>query len=126
MTKDFDHIITNFLVRFNQMCTTERKDFLIRERWATYESGKKLERYNVSYRLKSSLDKWKVEAVTKGFWIFRKKFPLLEITRKKGIVNFSGMFTYSIPDFNENELEKKLEEYLAICKSVPQDVFIKS
>lgn len=119
-------IIENFLVRFNKMCEVERKDFLLRERLVEYEYSSKIKQFKVSYRLKRSNNEWLLEAVSWGFWIFRRKYPLLRIKRNGNTINFSGMFTYTIAEFNVELIENKLSEYLEICKKQRRNVFIKS
>ena len=121
-----DQTVNAFLKEFNEMCRTERKDFLIRERMVNYESGSSIRKYNVTHRVRRKKNIWIIEAVSSGFWIFRRKFLLLKITLKKNKLNFSGLYTYSILDFEESLLEDKLKEYLNTCKKTPHDVFVKS
>lgn len=124
---DFEDIVKAFAVKFNEMCQTERKDFLIREKLVTYESGSEMKRYGVTYEVKKSGDVWKVDAVSDGFWIFKSRFPLLEVHRKEsGMATLKGMYTKTFGDFEEALLEEKLEAYMAVCKALPQDAFIKS
>jgi hypothetical protein len=121
-----NEIINAFLEEFNEMCKTERKSFLIRERVINYESGSSIKKYNVTHRVRRKNNAWIIEAISSGFWVFRRKFLLLRITIKKDKLNFSGLYTSSILDFEESLLESKLKEYLNICKNTPHDVFIKS
>lgn len=121
-----DKTVNAFLEEFNEMCRTERRDFLIRERLVNYESGSSIKRYNVTHRVRRKKNSWIIEAVSSGFWIFRRKFMLFRITVKKDKLNFSGLYTSSILDFEESLLENKLKEYLTICKKMPHDVFVKS
>lgn len=123
--ENIDKTVNAFLEEFNEMCSTERRDFLIRERLVNYESGSSVKRYNVTHRVRRKKNIWIIEAVSSGFWIFRQKFLLLKITLKKDKLNFSGLYTSSIQDFEESLLEDKLKEYLNICKKMPHDVFIK-
>lgn len=120
-----DEIVNTFLKNFNEMCTTERRDFLIRERIVNYESGSYTKKYNVTYRGRNKKNKWIIEAVN-GFWIFKKKFLLLEITLKGEKINFSGLYTHSIKDFEKSLLEDKLKIYLNTCKKIRHDAFVKS
>lgn len=120
-----NQIVNAFLKDFNEMCKTERKDFLIRERVVNYESGSRIKKYNVTYRVRNKKDKWIIEAVN-GFWIFKKKFLLLEITLRGEKINFSGLYTHSIRDFEKSLLEEKLKKYLSICKKTRHDAFVKS
>lgn len=121
-----DKTIDEFLSRFNQMCATERRDFLVRERKVNYEHGSRIKTYHVTHQVRKRGNEWLIEAVSSGFWIFKRRFPLLRITKRHNLINFAGIFTSSIRDFKEEQLEEKLNEYLEICKNQPHDVFIKS
>ncbi len=121
-----DKIIHEFLPKFNKMCATERRDFLVRERTVNYEHGSRIKKYQVTHQIRKRKNEWLIEGVSNGFWIFKRRFPLLRITRRRNLINFAGVFTSSIHDFKEEQLEEKLNEYLEICKSQPHDVFIKS
>ncbi len=120
-----DKITQEFLLKLNEMCKNDRRDFLIRERRVNYEHGSEIRKYTVTYRIKKAKNIWIIEAVSSGFWIFKKRFPLLRITKKNTMVNFSGLFTSTISDFKIDQLEDKLHTYLEICKNQPRDVFIK-
>lgn len=123
----FDQYINTFLDKFNEMCKSERRDFLIRERVVTYESGSRIRTYHVTHQLKRKNDNtWVIEGITKGWWIFKSKFLLLRVTRKKNKVNLSGPYTSKIKDFNSSELEVKLNEYLETCKKIPREAFVRS
>jgi hypothetical protein len=124
--QEIDKTIHAFLKEFNEMCSTERKDFLIRERLVNYESGSYIKKYNVTHKVRRKNNSWTVEAMTSGFWIFRRKFLLFKITLKKDKLNFSGLYTSSFPDFEESLLKNNLKKYLNICKKTPRDVFVKS
>ncbi|WP_062057933.1 hypothetical protein [Aquimarina longa] len=124
--ENINRIIETFLSDFNEMCKTNRKDFLLRERMVTYESGSFIKKYNVTYRLKQKNNSWLIEAVSSGFWIFKKRFLLLRITKTNNKINFSGLYTSSIPDFEESLIEEKLKKYIEICKSLPQNAFVNS
>ncbi|MBL56693.1 MAG: hypothetical protein CMP61_05855 [Flavobacteriales bacterium] len=121
-----DSIINNFLNDFNKMCQSERKDFLEREQTVNYEYGSEIKKYKVVYQVRKSKNIWLIEAVNNGFWIFKKRFPLFKITRKKDKINLTGLFTHSIKDFELKDLENKLKLYLSICKNQPNDIFTKS
>ncbi|GAA3519291.1 hypothetical protein GCM10022393_36830 [Aquimarina addita] len=121
-----DKTIHTFLEEFNEMCRTERRDFLIRERLVNYESGSSIKKYNVTYRVKRKQNTWTIEAVSNGFWIFRRKFLLLKITPKKNNLNFTGLYTTSIRDFEESLLSQKLKDYLNTCKKLPHNAFVRS
>ena len=122
----FNEIVNSFLKEFNEMCSSTRKDFLLRERVVNYESGSSVKRYNITHRVKRKNNTWTIEAVSSGFWIFKKRFLLLRITRNRRNVNFSGLFTPSISNFKDSEIEEKLKEYLKTCKALPQNIFVKS
>lgn len=122
--QQLDKIIETFIGNFNKMCKSHRRDFLIRERIVTYESETSIKRYNVTYVVKKSRDKWSILAISHGFWIFKRKFPLFKISRFNGQINFSGLYTSSILDFKESLLKEKLEEYLDCCKKLPQNAFV--
>lgn len=127
MTEEqIDYIIDAFLVKFNNMCWNERRDFLIRERSVEYESGPKIKKYTVSHIAEKSENEWNIMGITKGFWIFKKKFPLLKINKFGNKISFSGLYTNNITDFDESLLEQKLEQYLETCKNLPQNAFIRS
>lgn len=126
LEEQLDQIIETFVHNFNTMCKEHRRDFLIRERTVTYESGDTIKTYNVTYIVKKTSDKWKILAVNNGFWVFKKKFPLFEISRAKGKMGFNGLFTQSIPDFETSMLAENLEKYLEHCKKLPQDAFVRS
>ena len=121
-----DMLIENFLVRFNKMCERERRDFLNRERTVNYETGSRIKKYKVVHQLRKRDNEWLIEAISDGFWIFKKRFPLLRITREMNKISFAGMFTHTIHDFEVEQLEEKLNEYLKICKNQPEDVFTNS
>lgn len=124
---NLDRIIEKFLLRFNEMCEKERMDFLSRERTVNYESGSSIKKYKVVHKIRKRKNVWSIDAVSNGFWIFKRRFPLLRISRaRNNSIKFSGMFTNTIQDFKIDQLEEKLNEYLIICKSQPQDVFTKS
>ena len=53
-----DRIINTFVRNFNTMCKDHRRDFLIRERTVTYESGESIKKYNVTYVVKKTSRKW--------------------------------------------------------------------
>jgi hypothetical protein len=125
-TEKIDQTVNTFLEEFNEMCKTERRDFLIRERVVNYESGSSIKKYNVTHRVRIKKNVWIIEAVSSGFWVFKRKFLLLRITIKKDKLNFAGLYTFSILDFEESLLEEKLKEYLNICKKTPHDAFVKS
>ena len=78
------------------------------------------------HRLKKRNNVWLIEAVSNGFWIFRRKFPLLRIVRYNNMISFYGMFTYDIADFEVNKLKSKLEIYLENCRKQSYDTFTKS
>jgi hypothetical protein len=118
--------IDKFMVRFNIMCRKERRHFLIRQRTVEYEYSSEIKKFEVTYRVKKKRDEWLIEAVSDGFWIFRRRYPLLRITRNDNRIRFAGMFTSTIPDFDINLLEEKLDEYLVICKNQPKNVFTES
>ena len=120
-----EKLISSFLKDFNKMCDTERKDFLIREKLVTFESGTSIKKYNVTYELKSKSDNWSIDAVTKGWWIFKTRFPLLKITRKDQKITFSGLYTESIKPFDSANLKENLDKYISICKALPQDAFVR-
>ncbi|MEZ5038852.1 MAG: hypothetical protein R2828_03140 [Saprospiraceae bacterium] len=124
--EQLDSIINTFVRNFNTMCKVHRRDFLIRERTVTYESGESIKKYNVTYIVKKTSHKWKILAVSNGIWIFKKKFPLFEISRAKGKMSINGLFTQSIPDFETSMLAENLEKYLEHCKKLPQDAFVRS
>lgn len=124
--ENIDNAVNAFLEEFNEMCRTERRGFLIRERLVNFESGSYVKKYNVTHRVRRKKNTWIIEAVTNGFWIFRRKFLLFKITIKKDKINFSGLYTSTIPDFKEPLLEVKLKKYLNICKKTPRNVFVKS
>ena len=124
--KEVDAVIARFLVSFNEMCRTERKDFLSRELTVTYETGSRIKTYQVSYRFKRKGNEWLIEAVSSGFWIFKSKFPLLRVKKGKDKMTFLGMFTAKFKPFAPAELEEQLEAYLNTCKSQPKNVFTSS
>ncbi|MEM1136271.1 MAG: hypothetical protein AAGI07_10570, partial [Bacteroidota bacterium] len=100
---DFNNTIKTFLKDFNEMCRADRKDFLIREKLVTYEHSTRTQRYEVTYRVRSKSNIWFIEAVTDGFWIFKKRFPLIRITRNKDMVDITGVHTGSIRNFKQEE-----------------------
>jgi len=124
--KEIDKILESFLERFNEMCQNEKKHFLYRERTVTYENSTRIKKYQVTYKLKKENNGWTINAVSNGFWVFKKKFPLLRITKTNDQITFSGMFTSTINQFSLDKLEEKLEVYLDICKKQPENVFTKS
>ncbi|PKV48023.1 hypothetical protein ATE84_5316 [Aquimarina sp. MAR_2010_214] len=121
-----DKIIIDFLEEFNHMCTTTRKDFLIRERIVTYEHSSSVKRYNITHQIRRKKNEWLIEGVSTVFWIFKKRFPLLRINRINDKIRFTGVFTSSFLDFDITLIESQLKEYLEICKKQPEDVFAKS
>ncbi|KAA1248030.1 hypothetical protein [Aquimarina sp. RZ0] len=121
-----DKIINDFLKEFNQMCTTTRRDFLIRERIVTYEHGSSVKRYDITHQVRRRNNEWLIEGVSSIFWIFKKRFPLLKISRKNDRISFKGLFTAAFSDFDVSLIESKLKEYMEICKKQPKDVFVKS
>lgn len=123
--ENINQIINAFLKDFNEMCKTERRDFLIRERVVNYESGSYTKKYNVIYRVRRKKNSWIIEAVN-GFWFFKKKFLLLQITLKGEKLNFSGLYTHSTRDFEKSLLDDKLKKYLNTCKRIRHDAFVKS
>jgi hypothetical protein len=123
--QEIDLVISKFLVRFNEMCQNENRAFLIREKTVNYESGSKTKIIKVTYRIKKQPNEWLIEAVDNGFWIFKKRFPLLRINKNNSEFSFSGMFTSSFRNFPQEELEEKLNQYLSICKSQTNNVFTK-
>ncbi|ALU75111.1 hypothetical protein J2Q11_11525 [Tenacibaculum finnmarkense genomovar finnmarkense] len=126
--ENIDKIINAFLKDFNEMCKTKKRDFLIREKIVNYESGtysKKQVKYNVTYKVSRKKNIWVIEAIN-GFWFFKKKFLLLQITTKGEKLNFSGLYTHSFKDFEKSLLEDKLKIYLNTCKKIRHDAFVKS
>ncbi|THB80112.1 MAG: hypothetical protein D3926_08775 [Desulfobacteraceae bacterium] len=122
-----DGIISEFVDAFNRMCRDNRRDFLIRERVVTYESGSRIKQYQVRYMVKQKKNKWEIYAQSKGFWIFKSKFPLIRIEKKHDQVLISGMFTEAIASpFDPSELKAKLDQYLIICQNLPKDAFVRS
>ncbi|MEW7292473.1 hypothetical protein [Aquimarina sp. 2304DJ70-9] len=121
-----DKIIIDFLEEFNNMCTTTRKDFLIRERIVTYEHSSSVKRYNITHQIRRKNNEWLIEGVSTIFWVFKRRFPLLRINRINDKIRFTGLFTSSFLDFDIQLVESQLQEYLEICKKQPEDVFTKS
>ncbi len=129
MTQEqIDQIIHDFGKKFNTMCANERRDFLIREWTSTdYETGiTSTYRKPVTYKVKKKRNKWRIRAETKGFWIFKRRFPLFDIIHSNGTIEFKGLYTHTIPVFEEALLAEKLDEYIAICKRLPPDAFVRS
>lgn len=125
--KEITALVEGFLVRFNEMCKTERKDLLQRTATVNYEHGSRLKTYKVKHRLKKGKGVWNIEAVSSGFWIFRKRFPLLSIYKwKNNKIKFLGMYTHNITEFDVSELESKLDLYLTNCKNQSNDTFTQS
>ncbi|SEB48297.1 hypothetical protein SAMN04489761_0974 [Tenacibaculum sp. MAR_2009_124] len=124
--EQIDKIVNDFLVSFNKMCVNDRKDLLERERTINYEHGSRIKKYRVTHRIKKKKDEWLIEAVSNGFWIFKRKFPLLRIVRNNNRISFYGMFTYDFPDFELHQLKSKLDTYLSNCKKQSYDTFTKS
>ena len=124
--EQFDRIINTFVTDFNRMCSSERKDFLIREKKVQYEDGPRIKRYNVTYEVKKSGKTWKIQAVSSGFWIFKKRFPLLTIQWKKGEFHLKGLYIKDMKRFEDSLLGSKLSKYLEKCRSLPQNAFIRS
>lgn len=121
-------VVESFIVGFNKMCQEGRKDHLLREKMVEYESGPRKVHYKVSYEAKKGKGGWQIRAVTKGFWIFKKKFPLMEIKVQAGTISFKGLFTEDLNpvDPNPDDLYTELQRYIGICKALPQDAFLNS
>ncbi len=122
----FHIIVESFVKEFNKMCKAERKDLLIRERMVEYEYNSELKRYSVKYIVRKWRSTWRIEAVGRGFWIFRARFPLIKIKKSDHFVTVTGLYSQSISKFDVNLIDQKLKEYLLICKRLPRDVFIRS
>ena len=124
---DMSQTLNDFVERFNSMCKTERKDFLLRERLVNYESGSSIKTYYITYVLKEQKDRYRVIGLSNGgFWIFRKRFPLLDIEIKGNELKFKGLYTSTIPTATKETLKECLDKYLDICKKLPQNAFIKN
>lgn len=121
----FESTVNQFITKFNAMCKTQRKDFLIRERMVTYESGTGVRTYNVTYKAKINGPQYEIYARS-GFWIFGKSFPLFKFLVQNGSIIFHGMYTKHFPPFPPSELEVKLNSYIEICKKLPKDAFVRS
>ena len=80
----------------------------------------------VKYIVRKWRRTWRIEAVGRGFWIFRARFPLLKIKKYDHVVKVSGLYSNSISEFKVNLIDEKLKEYLLICQRLPRDVFIRS
>jgi len=125
---ELEPVVKSFITGFNKMCREGRKDHLLRERMVEYESGPEKVQYKVSYEAKKRKKGWQVRAVTKGFWIFKKKFPLMEINVQDGTVSFKGLFTQDLNpvDAHPDDLYKELQRYIGICKDLPPNAFVNS
>ncbi|MFK7924312.1 MAG: hypothetical protein AB8H47_20310 [Bacteroidia bacterium] len=125
---ELEPVVNSFIVGFNKMCHEGRKDHLLRERMVQYESGPRKVQHKVSYQAKKRSDGWQIRAVTKGFWIFKKKFPLMEIKVQPGTISFKGLFTQDLKpvDPNPDALYAELQRYIGICQALPQDAFLNS
>ncbi|MEL6654541.1 MAG: hypothetical protein AAFQ87_27450, partial [Bacteroidota bacterium] len=99
---ELEPVINSFIKGFNKMCQEGRKDLLLRERMVEYESGPRKEQYKIRYEAKRRKDGWQVRGVTKGFWIFKQKFPLMEIKVLPGTVSFKGLFTDKLQAVDPN------------------------
>lgn len=120
---EIETIARDFVFKFNRMCQSERRNFLVKKRNITYETGTQVKTYHVNYQIRKRRNAWQVDAVSDGFWIFKKRFPLLRISQNQGKIRFSGPFTADISDFEPKLLKQKLDEYMEICKKQPADVF---
>ncbi len=121
-------VVESFIVDFNKMCREGRKDHLLRERVVQYESGPERVQYKVTYEAKKRKTGWQVRAVTKGFWIFKKKFPLMEINVQPGTISFKGLYAQGLKpiDINPDELKRELNSYIKTCKILPPNAFVNS
>lgn len=120
-------VVRDFVYHFNEMCRLRRKDLLVRQKTVQYESGSRLQTYQVSYRVKVTKKDWQIYAVSNGFWIFKSKFPLFRIIKLDHKLSFAGLYTEdlaSIP-ISANQLKEQLDRYLHKCEKLPQDAFTK-
>lgn len=126
--EEIEKTISSFLPGFNAMCKAENKNIIIREYTTNYESGPKTvtKRYEVNYVFKKARKGWKIYAQSNGFWIFKKRFPLVSIVMRKDGLALEGLYVKGISTFPASELKEKLEEYTEICKKLARDIFVNS
>lgn len=122
---EIDTILGKFISQFNAMCRSERKDFLLRERTVNYESSSSVKTYYINYEMKRYNNTWKIYGVSEnGFWIFKKKFPLLDLVKSQDKIIFKGLYTSTIPTATADNFQECLDKYIEVCKGLPQNVFI--
>ena len=126
--QEIEAIINEFLEGFNLMCAESDRAMIIRERTYNYESGPSTttQRYDVTYMVKKRGKSWKIFAQSKGFWIFKKRFPLVQVKRIQERYTLEGLYVKGMAPFEPTELKQKLEDYTETCKNLPRDVFINS
>ncbi|GEM_PF-4956778 len=122
---EIEKTLNKFLADFNRMCKENNRAVVIREKTVNYEAGPRTytRRYEVIYKAKKSGSKWKIRAESSGFWIFKKRFPLFNLVRKKDKLVMEGLYVKVLP-FSSDELEKQLSDYTEKCKNLARDIFV--
>ncbi|WNJ18387.1 hypothetical protein [Pontibacter sp. G13] len=124
--ESFEAILEDFVEAFNVMCKTQRRDFLVREKVVDTETGPEVIRRKVTYRVRKSFGKWQVEAVTKGFWIFRRKYPLLKFAREEDVTEIWGLYAKELGKVHDDDLAEALRGYQEKCRKLPHNAFVRS
>jgi hypothetical protein len=121
-------VVENFVAEFNRMCRETGRDYLLREKGATGESGAVIKRYKVEYKLKTTSYGWEIFGESRRFFFFKNEFPLLTImTRGDNKLGFLGLFTEKMPRIEPNnpaELHQILQNYLNNCRNMPETAFV--
>ena len=132
MSNKLNPIINKFIVDFNKMCVETGRNKLVKHTTSTYEgtTSTSTSNYAVTYGVKHGDKKWEVIGKSKGFWIFKKKFPLFTIEVTKNTtggecITFNGLYTSKSPAVKatEDALASSLASYLENCKSIPVSTF---
>lgn len=123
--EEIETILAKFLLSFNEMCKENNRAVVLREKTVNYEAGPQTytSRYEVTYKAKKSGTKWKIRAESKGFWIFKKRFPLFKLIRLKDKLAMEGLYVKILP-FETAELEGQLNDYTEKCKNLARDIFV--
>ena len=121
--ENLELVVDNFLIRFNQMCKSQRKNYLIVEHPNRGE-GPTSTRYKVKY--KSRLEQGKrcklsIFGQARILFVFPKKFPLCDIFISEGDIVIKGLYTQSLEKGSKNTplaLEELLKQYHNICSDI--------
>lgn len=125
MTEGFiDKSINKFILEFNNICISKRKDFLLRERASTYEGRTTVKKYKVIYKVEKKTSRWDIYAESKTLFIFKKKFPLFRILNNDGMIMFEGLFTKNFKPFKAQDIDTYLNQYIENCMNKPHNAFI--